>query len=238
LGNHASTRLAFEIASRVSRQAALRGAYRAGLQSSNDPSKVVAAASQVISSIMARQCASLPNDKASSSEDEAIIKSVVSASNRVLTKVVDEIDRLSANSSFDVAKLDQAIKLECTALAAEFLGRPSGGNVALSPDLEAGVRQTLDEANIDLLQCGHDRRTLVFVPRTDPECNLIRDLATVRPEIATIPASVDEAIVFCEGSGISSTAFLQGLERVYPDIAEAASRFFTRIDINWRARRS
>jgi hypothetical protein len=40
-------------------------------------------------------------------------------------------------------------------------------------------------------------------------------------------------VVFCEGSGISPSSLTRGFERVYPGIAEAARRLFTRIDIDW-----
>jgi hypothetical protein len=230
-----SSRFAFEIVSRVIRQSTLRDAYRAGLQASNDPGKVAGIAARLISLIAARRNASA-DAQPQPGDDESMTKSILSTSNRVLIKLLDAIGGASAAAS-DANKLDQLIKQECVAIATEHLGQQSGDRAAgLSPDLEAGLRQALDNAGIDLLQCGHDRRTLVLVPRTNSESSLVRDVATIRGESAAVPADIDEAVLFCEGSGISSTAFQQSLQRVYPDIAEAASRFFTRIDINWRAR--
>jgi hypothetical protein len=58
-------------------------------------------------------------------------------------------------------------------------------------------------------------------------------LLKTRPTAAVVSANVDEAVVFCEGSGISPLSLTRGFERVYPGIAEAARRLFTRIDIDW-----
>jgi hypothetical protein len=185
-----------------------------------------------------RRCAATPAaDQQSSRENTAIAKVLSAASNRVLTKILDEIERLPTGAAFDVAKMDEVISSECAVAAAELLGQQfHQADNCMTPDLEAELRQSLDEANVDLLRCGFDRRTFVFVPQNSPESALIRDLQKVRAEIAAIPAATDEEVVFCEASGISCTGFMQGLERVYPDIAEAASRFFTRADINWKAK--
>jgi serine/threonine protein kinase len=235
--DHLSTRFAFEVLSRVTHQSTLRGAYRASLQSSNDPTKVAEMAALTLAAIARRRSASPAADGPPCGAEESIAKALAPTSNRVVTKVIDAIEQLPAGSAFDTTKMDLLTKTECAAAAAELLKRQSDVLAeSMSPDLEAGLRQTLGEADVDLLRCGFDRRTFAFLPQNNTESALLRDLAKVRPEIATVPTETAEEVVFCEGSGISSSAFMQGLERVYPDIAEAASRFFTRSDIHWRAK--
>ena len=65
-----------------------------------------------------------------------------------------------------------------------------------------------------------------------------RRATTARPTAGIVSADVAEPAIVCEGSGISPAAFAQGLERVYPGVAEAAGRLFTRIDIDWLAQGS
>ena len=60
-------------------------------------------------------------------------------------------------------------------------------------------------------------------------------LTRARPTAAVISADVDESVVFCECAGISPSSLARGLAWVYPGIAEAASRRFTRVDIDWSA---
>jgi hypothetical protein len=60
-------------------------------------------------------------------------------------------------------------------------------------------------------------------------------LMKARPTAAIVTANIDEPVVFCEGSGVSPSSLARRLKRIYPGIAEAASRLFTRIDIDWSA---
>jgi hypothetical protein len=106
---------------------------------------------------------------------------------------------------------------------------------APNPALQADAQQTLARADVDLLQCGYDRRTLIIVPSSAKTNEAIDALTKARPTAAIVSADVDESVVFCEGSGISPSSLARGFERVYPGIAEAAGRLFTRIDIDWTA---
>ncbi|HEV3417005.1 MAG TPA: tubulin-like doman-containing protein, partial [Pirellulales bacterium] len=106
---------------------------------------------------------------------------------------------------------------------------------AANPAMQTDPRQTLDAANVDLLQCGYDRRTLLAVPSSNTTSESIDALTKARPTAAIISADVDEPVIFCEGSGIRPSSLLHGLERVYPGVADAAGRLFTRIDIAWLA---
>jgi hypothetical protein len=101
--------------------------------------------------------------------------------------------------------------------------------------MQNDTQQALDRVDVDLLQCGYDRRTLIVVPSSNKTTEAIDALTEARPTAAIVSADVDESVVFCEGSGISPASFARGFEQVYPGIAEAARRLFTRIDIDWSA---
>jgi hypothetical protein len=85
------------------------------------------------------------------------------------------------------------------------------------------------------LQCGCDRRTLLFVPKRSANTPVEERLRTARPLAASIPADVDDLVVVTESAGISPHSLAAGLERVFPGIADAARRLLTRIDIEWQS---
>ena len=236
-GEHASTRFAYEVVSRICRQSSLCGAYRTALLSSKNPKHFMELASQALV-LIGKQATESPDlDDRLSEEEENLIKKLAPCGNRVLTKLIDEIENLSADSSFDAAATNRIITTECIAAVDEALGqRAIGEAVEANPANDAGVQQTLDQANVDLLQCGYDRRTLIFAPSSNRPSEAIDALTRARPTAAMISADVEEPIIVCEGSGISPTSFASGLEWVFPGIAEAASRLFTRIDTDWSAR--
>lgn len=99
----------------------------------------------------------------------------------------------------------------------------------------ADAQQALDGAEVDLLQCGYDRRTLIVVPSNETTRDAIAALTQARPTVAVVSADVVESVIVCEGAGISPSSLARGLERVYPGVSEAARRRFTRIDIDWSA---
>jgi hypothetical protein len=152
----------------------------------------------------------------------------------VLTKLIDEIEQVSAESRFETAKTDCKIAAECVAAVEGFLGQGSA-DVAIDSNspVQADAQQVLGNAAVDLLQCGYDRRTLIFMPSTIRTSDAIDALIKARPTAAIVSANVDEAVVYCEASGISPSSLARGFERVYPGVAEAARRLFTRIDIDW-----
>jgi serine/threonine protein kinase len=235
-GEHASTRFTYEVVSRICRQSALRGVCRTTLLSSTDPARLVEFASQAVSSICKRAAESPKLGDPLSDEDEIIVNKLASSGNHVLTKLIDEIERQSADSSFEAAKMDRIIMAECVATIQECLGQHSTG-VAIDQNstLQTDAQQALDRVDVDLLQCGHDRRTLIIVPSSNKATEAVDALTKARPTAAVVSAEVDESVVFCEGSGISPASLARGFERVYPGIAEAARRLFTRIDIDWSA---
>ncbi len=232
-GQYASTRFAYEVVSRIHRQFSLCGAYRSVLLSSKDPARFVNLALQTISSINAFACKSANLDDILPGQDELIISDLASNSG-LLTKLIDQIEQMSADSSFDAAKAEHIIETECTTAVAEVLSRHSSeSDVESDALLRTEAQEALDNADVDLLQCGYDRRTLIVVPTGNTTSPAIDALTKARPTAAIVSAAVDETIVFCEGSGVRPSSFARRFEYVFPGIAEAASRLFTRIDISW-----
>jgi hypothetical protein len=143
---------------------------------------------------------------------------------------------MPADSLFEAATVGHVIMSECAAAVEECIGGyPIGAAGDADLAMQADARQTLDKAEVDLLQCGYDRRTLIVVPSSKKSQQTVDALAKVRPTATVVFADVDEPVVFCEGSGVNPSSLARGFERVYPGIAEAASRMFTRIDIDWSA---
>jgi hypothetical protein len=235
-GEHASARFAYEVVSRICHHSALSGAYRTTLLSAKNPACFVELASQTISSIYERVARSPELGDPLSDDDELMISQLASSGHRVLTKLIDEIELMPADSSFEAAKADQIIKAECVAAVEECLGRLTT-DVALDANSarQADARQALDRADVDLLQCGYDRRTLIVEPLSKNTSQAIDALTQARPTAATVSADVAESVIFCEGSGIQPSSLARGFERVYPGIAEAARRHFTRTDMDWSA---
>jgi hypothetical protein len=235
-GEHASTRFAYEVVSRICGHSALCGAYRTTLLSAKNPACFVELASQAISSIYERVARSPESCDPLSDDDEPIIRQLASSGHRVLSKLIDEIELMSADSPFETAKADRIIKAECVAAIEECLGRQSTDtDLDSNGAIQADARQSLDSADVDMLQCGYDRRTLIVEPLRKNTSQAIDALTQARPTAATVSADIEESVVFCEGSGIQPSSLARGFERVYPGIAEAARRHFTRTDIDWSA---
>jgi serine/threonine protein kinase len=234
-GAHSSTRFAFETVSRICRQSGLRGAYRKPLLSATDPAKLVALATQAISSLGNHAAASPRFTEPLSDDDETIIKKLAPRSSQVLAKVIDEIEQSSADEPFEVAQADRLIQSECIAAIHECLGQQAAAGSEANTVVQPDPQQSPDKADVDLLQCGYDRRTLIVVPAGSQASEAIAELKKARPTAAVVAADVDESFVFCEGSGVNPSSLARGFERVYPGIAEAAGRLFTRNDIDWSA---
>jgi serine/threonine protein kinase len=109
---------------------------------------------------------------------------------------------------------------------------PEEAAITARIDPQSAAQKALDEADVDLLQCGYDRRTLIVAPSTSQPSDVIEALTSARPTAAVVSAEVDQPVVFWEGSGISPSSLAHGFEHVYPGIAQAARRLATRIDID------
>jgi hypothetical protein len=208
------------------------------LLSSLDPHKFVAAASEALSSIHERIASSPKDNDPLPDEDAKIIEKLASSSHRILALLLDEIEQLPADKPLDSRKLDRIFESECLAGVEQcIVQRSTGGVETSSPPEQSEAQEALDRADVDLLQCGYDRRTLIVVPSKETtnvkSSDAIDGIVKARPTAAVVAADVDEPVVYCEGSGISPSSFARGLQRVYPGVAEAASRRYTRMDIDW-----
>jgi serine/threonine protein kinase len=112
---------------------------------------------------------------------------------------------------------------------------PEEAAITARIDPQSAARKALDEADVDLLQCGYDRRTLILAPPDSQPSDVIAALASARPTAAVVSANVEQPVVFWEGSGISPSSLARGFEHVYPGIAQAARRLATRIDMDLSA---
>jgi hypothetical protein len=102
-------------------------------------------------------------------------------------------------------------------------------------DFDQTLTRTIEHASTNLLQCGADRRTLFFVPKTQTQGHAAEILRASRPLAAVVPAEVDDVVVVSEYAGVSPRTFALGLRRVFPGIHDAAHRLHTRIDVEWQA---
>jgi hypothetical protein len=233
-GQYSSTRFAYEVLSRIDRQSDLCDAYRTVLLSSKDPERFVELASQTLSSIRAYLAESPNSTDQLSAEDETILKELLARSDLLLAKSIDEIEQTSADSSSEMVSINHDILTECVTMVEDFFSRNSTSAAMDSNSTpEAFVQEALNRADIDLLQCGYDRRTLIVVPSKNKTSEAIGALTKARPTAVMAAADIDESVIFCEGSGIRPSSLARGFERVFPGVAEAASRLFTRTDINW-----
>lgn len=109
---------------------------------------------------------------------------------------------------------------------------PEEAAITARIDPQYAAQKALDEADVDLLQCGYDRRTLIVAPPDSQPSDVVEALSKARPTAAIVSANVEQPVVFWEGSGISPSSLARGFEHVYPGIAQAARRLATRIDID------
>ncbi len=140
---------------------------------------------------------------------------------------------MSPGSAVESSQINQIVLTECTRIVEECYGAATSGELDLTAVWQADVQEALRNSDVDLLQCGYERRTMIIVPSNGESSETIDGLKRGRPTAAVIPVEVDESFVLCEGAGINASSLARRFERVYPGIAEAARRLFTRIDINW-----
>jgi len=109
---------------------------------------------------------------------------------------------------------------------------PEEAAITARIDPQSAAQKAFDEADVDILQCGYDRRTFIVAPPGNQPSDVVEALASARPTAAVVSANVDQPVVLWEGSGISPSSLARGFEHVYPGIAQAARRLVTRIDID------
>jgi hypothetical protein len=161
---------------------------------------------------------------------------VAAGSRRILSKAIEKFDFKQPDRFLPVDEIDELVTSECQALLECSLSQPEfAAAIDAHIDLDQSLSRTLERATTDLLQCGSDRRTLLFAPTRNEQTAAIEKLQALRPQVAAIPSDVDDVIIICEESGISPRSLANGLERVLPGIADAARRLQTRVDIDWQS---
>jgi serine/threonine protein kinase len=159
---------------------------------------------------------------------------VASASQRILMRVIGEFD--PANHTRFLAKgvLDDIALDECRQLLNEFVSQSNGSSeLAQLTNPSAVMSSLLERATPDLLQCGCDRRTIVFIPTGEAHAATVESLTPLRPQAAVQQTAVNDTLVITESSAISPRSLAIGLERVFPGITDAADRLHVRIDCQW-----
>jgi len=77
----------------------------------------------------------------------------------------------------------------------------------------------------------------LLIPSEQADHTIVDKLKASQPLAAAISANLDDVILLSEGAGISPHSLAAGLERVFPGVADAAHRLFTRVDVEWQSLR-
>ncbi len=159
---------------------------------------------------------------------------VASGSRRVLSHAVETFDLKQPERFLRAETVHAVIQTECQALLEESIVQPHlTASITALIDLEKLTASAFEYATANLLQCGSDRRTLIFVPKENSHREIADNLRSARPLAAVVPATVEDVLLVSEEAGISPRSIALALERVYPGITEAAGRLHTRIDVEW-----
>jgi hypothetical protein len=176
------------------------------------------------------------SDKGSSFTTSPTLRPLIAeGSRRVISHAVENFDSRHSERFLPVEAVDDLIQTECRALLEKCLAsRELAAEITKLLDLDRALLSAIDNVDTDLLQCGRDRRTLVFMPNESPQGSATESLRAVRPLAGLFSVDVDDFVVVSESAGVSPRSVAIGLERVFPGIADAARRLLTRIDIEWQ----
>jgi hypothetical protein len=120
--------------------------------------------------------------------------------------------------------LDELVLHECT----------SNSTIDLEVEGVADMAvEGLQHAAATALSCGFERRTLVVLPKSTSYDGIAESISATRPTAALLRTETSEAWIATEGCGVASQSLAVRLAHIHPDIAEAASRLYTRADIEW-----
>jgi hypothetical protein len=169
--------------------------------------------------------------------DSPLLRPLIAAgSERVIGRSVEKFDIKQSEKFLPADAIDEILQCACQALLEEKLRQPDIAKALTADvDLDSAIARTIERADVDLLQCGCDRRTLLFVPAAEAHSATAEKMRAARPLAAVMPADIDDALVVTEATGISPRSLALGFERVFPGIADAARRLLTRIDIEWQS---
>lgn len=233
---HMSLEFTSEVLLQIQRQLESRDERGRPVLLPRDAKLIADSARAVIATFAERTDASTSGQSCQIAASPILRPLIAAASRRVVGYALDKFDFTMADRGQHADLIDEILPAQCLALLEESLGRPEVATaIASITDLETAASNSLESASTDLLQCGSDRRTLVFVPKHATSDSAVTEkLRAKRPLAAVIPADVDEVLVVCEEAGVSPRSLALGLERIYPGITDAARRLFTRIDVEWR----
>jgi len=160
---------------------------------------------------------------------------VAVASQRVLSYQIQKFDYRQPERFLSAESADDFIQAECRTLLEESLANPQlAGAISALIEVETTTDSLLEEASVDPLQYGSERRTLLFAPPHDDQISTVQQLQSARPLAVVIPAPIDDLVVIQEDAGISPQSLAVCFERLFPGVAEAARRMHTRTDVNWQ----
>ncbi len=169
--------------------------------------------------------------------ESSILRPLIAAcSRRVLSQRVGNFDPRQPDNFLPTGAVDELVQIESRSLLEESLTRPDVSEaIAALVDLDKATGQMFAHAFANTLQCGSERRTLLFVPIGEIQCGAVKKLQLAMPLAKIVPAAVDDVLVVSEETGISPRALAHGIECAFPGVADAARRLHTRIDVDWQS---
>jgi hypothetical protein len=196
---------------------------------------IVDAARAAVTALAAGKSSEAGGDGARFAGSPVLRPLIAAGSQRVLGQAIDAFDPKEPDRFLPVDSIDERLQMESEALLEESFAQPELA-VALMEliELDEALAHAIEQATTDLLQCGCERRTILVVPKDKILGAAAETIRAARPLAAIVAADVDDVLVVSEETGISPRSFALGLERVFPGIAEAAGRLFTRTDVEWK----
>ena len=160
---------------------------------------------------------------------------MAAASAQVLCHAIEKFDAKQPERFLAVDVIDELVRSECEALLDARIGEAELRAALTSlMQLDEAVARTIEQATMELMQCGCDRRTLLVAPQANAQPATIEKCRALRPLAAVVEADVEEVLVVTEDAGLSPRSLALGFERVFPGIADAARRLHTRVDVEWQ----
>lgn len=232
--NYISLEFASEVLRQVQRHLENRDDRGRPIVLARDAGQIVDSARAAAASLAAR----MGDDPTSSRfANSPLLRPLIAAgSQRVLSERVAKFDSRQPDHFLPADAIDEFIQTECHTLLEESLLQPDlSAAISALIEIKTATAQLLDCATADPLNCGSERRTLLFVPTDEAQGAVTEMLRLERPLATIVPAVVDDVIVISEEAGISPRALALGFEHVFPGVADAARRLHTRIDIDWQS---
>lgn len=152
---------------------------------------------------------------------------------QLICRMISDLDALRGDTSSINDLVARLLTDECRAQVDALVTNSAGtpGSFQLSRE---DCSSALEQASPGLLQCSGDRRTAFLQSEDESDSEVISTLRTLRPTGVDIQVNVKETMVLCETSGIAPLSMAHCMQHVYPDIADAARRLYSRTDIEWQ----